>query len=95
MTDFVTSLPDREAWIAGQRAILAMLAADADIPLPHGANAPVKFFASAKVAQRIADRLDDAHTTDRPGFIFDHSVTGTIAGAAVQIFTGRSTGVKA
>lgn len=92
MSSLVTSLPDRAAWIAGMRAVLDMLEADPEIPLPHGAAAPVKFYVPAAAAEAIAARLEGARAEDRPGFIFDHAVVGTLAGAEVLVYTGTRTG---
>lgn len=84
----------RSGWIAGMRALLDLLDADAEMPLPRAAKDAVAFYvATSAEADRIAEALEDVEVHDRPERIFRYETTGRLGGLRVAVYTGAMTGV--
>ncbi|THV25968.1 hypothetical protein [Glycomyces paridis] len=85
---------NRSEWIAGMRALLDLLDADPEMPLPRAAKDAVAFYvATSDEADRIAEPLTEVEVHDRPERIFRYETTGRLNGLRVAVYTGAMTGV--
>lgn len=87
--------PDRAALLAGMRAFCDIAEANPMVPLPHRADSVLTFYVTEAQADHIAVHLHDVRDEERPGYIENRRISGTLAGAQVVVYFGTQAGVAA